>query len=219
MTRIILIVTSLLLLTVGLAGCKFVATKTKAGTESINEITYDGRKVDSDALVTELWDTRILPYLDKRAGNFVDVKSLIVSNLNEAGKKYGYREKEEGTPWTIIARAEGKIVTANTASKASTVSIDTDGNTTADLTIQIGPVLKGTALRDGLDFISFNQFTNQIEFAQFAKSLNIHVHDSLLAGLPRDQLIGKTVKVLGAFPLDKADAPILLMPARFELGN
>ena len=34
--------------------------------------------------------------------------------------------------------------------------------------IQIGPVLRGTALRDALEFVRFTDFVNQFEFAGVA---------------------------------------------------
>ena len=45
----------------------------------------------------------------------------------------------------------------------------TDAQTAA---IQIGPVLRGTALRDALDFVRFTDFVNQLEFAGVANALN-----------------------------------------------
>ena len=38
--------------------------------------------------------------------------------------------------------------------------------------MQIGPAMRGTALRDALDFVSFNDFNNQIDYAQFGKAFN-----------------------------------------------
>ena len=35
--------------------------------------------------------------------------------------------------------------------------------------LQIGPVIKGTSIRDSLDFLKFDDFTNQLEFARVCK--------------------------------------------------
>ncbi len=121
------------------------------------------------------------PYLEAKAGPFTEVRSLIAESPDEAGKRFGYREKPEGMPWTIATRLDGRIVAANTASRAATVDVDVDGDGVADAVVQIGPVIRGTALRDGLDFISFNAFTNQIDYAQFAKSLNTLMAETTLA--------------------------------------
>ena len=58
--------------------------------------------------------------------------------------------------------------------------------------MQIGPAMRGTALRDALDFVDFNAFTNQIDFAQFGKSFNTYANKTVLSKLPRDGLDGKT---------------------------
>ena len=40
------------------------------------------------------------------------------------------------------------------------------------MTLQIGPVVRGTALRDATGHVSFNQFTNQLEYADVSKEMN-----------------------------------------------
>ena len=69
------------------------------------------------------------------------------------------------------------------------------------LQIQIGPVIRGTAIRDVLDFVKFNDFTNQIDFAQFGKAFNTYINDHVLKPVPRDALVGKTVSAMGAYAL------------------
>jgi predicted lipoprotein len=108
-------------------------------------------------------------------------------------------------------------VAANTESRAGTVDVDADGDGKADAQVQIGPVMRGTALRDSLDFVSFNQFTNQIDFAQFGKAFNLYVGKTLTSNLPRDKLAGQTVKLLGAYPLGAAGSLPLVTPAEIEL--
>lgn len=43
-----------------------------------------------------------------------------------------------------------------------------------DLTfpLQLGPRIKGNAIRDSLEFVRFDQFKNQVQFAKFSKELN-----------------------------------------------
>ena len=125
-----------------------------------------------------------------RPGPLPDVLALARKSPDEAGAKYGFRPKEGTSPWTLVAKIEGKIVAAETASRAATIDVDVDGDGKPDATIQIGPAMRGTALRDSLDFVSFNTFTNQIDFARFGKSFNQHVDRTLLQALPRDGLVG-----------------------------
>jgi hypothetical protein len=85
--------------------------------------------------------------------------------------------------------------------------------------IQIGPALRGSALRDVLDFVNFNEFKNQIEWAQFGKAFNEKVNGSVLQSLPRDGLAGKTVKVTGAFTMPASGQLPLVTPATLTLGQ
>ena len=76
----------------------------------------------------------------------------------------------------------------------------------------------GTALRDALDFVDFNSFKNQIEFAQFGKSFNNQVDATVLSKLPREQLEGRAVKLLGAYVQRSASDLPLMTPAQAEFG-
>ena len=79
--------------------------------------------------------------------------------------------------------------------------------------------MRGTALRDALDFVSFNDFKNQIDYAQFGKAFNQHVDQDILAQTAaRISLSDAKVTVLGAYPLVSADQPPLVTPVEMTLG-
>ena len=115
-------------------------------------------------------------------------------------------------------RLEGVVVEANTESRAATIGVDTTGKGKTDAIVQIGPAMRGTAIRDALDFVSFNDFTNQIDFARYGKAFNLYVNREILEKLPRDSLVGRKVTVLGAYPFSSpADTP-LVTPVEIMLG-
>jgi predicted lipoprotein len=196
-------------------GCKIVATPVKkaGGADEGNSGGFD-----PDAMVGAIWDAKVIPYLEAKAGTLPDVMTLAHSNPDEAGRKYGYRAKEGSEPWTFVVSIDGRIVSAETTSRAATIGIDTKGDGKVAAIVQIGPAMRGTALRDSLDFVSFNDFKNQIDYAQFGKAFNQHVAKGFLAQLPRDSLVGRKVKVLGAFTLESGDQPPLVAPAQLTLG-
>ena len=76
-----------------------------------------------------------------------------------------------------MVKFDGVIVAADTESRASTISVDATGQGKADAIVQIGPAMRGTAIRDALDFVSFNDFTNQIDFARYRQSVQ-HLRQS-----------------------------------------
>ena len=174
---------------------------------------------DPAKMVADIWPTKVVPYMEKKAGPFAEVRDLAAKSPDEAGAKYGYREDATGMPWTLVVRIEGVIVAANTESRAATIGVDATGKGAADATVQIGPAMRGTAIRDALSFVSFNDFTNQIDFAQFGKAFNTYVDKTVLAKLPRDALIGRKVTVLGAYPLGAAGDIPLVTPVGISIGD
>lgn len=196
-----------------LAGCKILPTLT----EEEKAAAAAAEAFNPDRMVEETWTPKVLPYLEGKAGTFQEVSQLAASDAKAAGEKYGNPRKQANSPWTYVARVEGKIVASNTQSRAATIDVDVDGDGKADVRAQIGPAMRGTALRDSLDFVDFNSFKNQIDFAQFGKSFNTYANSNVLSKLPREGLDGKTVKLLGAYvPGSGSDLP-LMTPAQAEI--
>jgi len=198
-----------------LSGCKIIATADKHTSASNNSAQAPDKGFD--AKVAELWPSKVLPYAEGKAGKLQDVQAAAAANADDAGKKYGYRETGSSNPYTVITQIDGKIVAANTESRAATIDVDVDGDGKADAQIQIGPVIRGTAIRDALDFVKFNDFTNQIDFAQFGKAFNTYINDNILKPVPRDALVGKTVSATGAYPLPVTGQLPLVTPLKIEV--
>lgn len=197
---------------VALSGCKFIKTADQ-------EKEAAAGAFDPDRRVAEMWDAKVLPYLDQRAGAFKDVAALVASDVNAAGAKFGHKEKEGSAPWTFAAKVDGTIVAEETKSRAAYVDVDVDGDGKADVRVSIGPAIRGTALRDSLDFVNFNEFKNQIEWAQFGKSFNTHVNKTLLEKLPREGLTGKKLMATGAYPLPAKGQLPQFVPATITIGG
>jgi predicted lipoprotein len=198
-----------------LEACKIVATPKKP-TAGADDGTSSG--FDPDAMVDAIWDSKVVPYLSAKAGPLPEVMALARSNPDEAGRKFGYRTKKGSEPWTFVVRIDGRVIAAETASRAGTINVDTKGDGKAAAVVQIGPAMRGTVLRDALDFVSFNDFKNQIDYAQFGKAFNQRVVRTMLSKLPRDALVGRNVTALGAFTLEAGDQPPLVTPAQLTLG-
>ncbi|MER9137047.1 DUF2291 family protein [Mesorhizobium sp. M0830] len=195
---------------ISLTACKILPTKSADG--------GNAPAFDPDKMVEEIWAAKVVPYLEQKAGPFRQVHTLATTDAASAGAKYGNPNKQANAPWTFAVRVEGKIVAANMQSRAATVDIDVDGDGKADARVQIGPAVRGTALRDSLDFIQFNDFTNQIDFAQFGKAFNSHADKMVLSKLPRHALEGRSAKVLGAYTLGSGQDLPLVTPAEAEIG-
>jgi predicted lipoprotein len=208
---------AVLLAGLALASCRFIPTADVPALASGGAANGAGA-FDPEKRVASLWSSKVVPYFEKKAGPFPEVRALAVKSPDEAGAKFGYRSKSEDTPWTLIVRIDGVVAGADMESRAATISVDASGQGKGDAIVQIGPAIRGTAIRDALDFVSFNDFTNQIDFAQFGKAFNTHLDHATLEKLPRDSLIGRKVSVIGAYPfVSAADTP-LVTPVEITIG-
>lgn len=197
-----------------LAGCKIIKTPTA---EEAAEAASGGFNPERQA--TELWSPKVVPYLTAKAGPYAEVAALIASDPDAAAAKYGNKEKEGNAPWTYAAKISGVVIKAETTSRAGYLDTDIDGDGKADVRVQIGPVIKGTAIRDSLDFVSFNQFKNQIQWAEFGKAFNAHLSGQVLQAMPREGLEGKRIEAVGAYPLPGKGQLPLLTPVNVAIGG
>jgi predicted lipoprotein len=200
-----------------LASCRFIPTaevKKMGDTSLMNgQASFDPAKK-----VAAVWAAKVIPYFEQKAGPFVAVRDLAAKSPDEAGAKYGYRAKSDGTPWTLMVRVEGTIVVADTESRAATIGVDATGQGKTDATVQIGPAMFGTSIRDALSFVSFNDFTNQIDFARYGDAFNAYVNRITLEKLPRKDLVGRKVTLIGAYALDSSGEPPVITPVEITIG-
>jgi predicted lipoprotein len=83
--------------------------------------------------------------------------------------------------------------------------------------IQIGPVLRGTALRDALEFIQFTDFVNQLEFASVANALNARVLADVIGPVDGVELAGREVAFVGAVPVSPAPTALEIVPVELRI--
>jgi predicted lipoprotein len=205
---------------IALAGCRIEersaadvsATAAPAG-------SFENKAFDPAAQVQAAWTVKAVPELTARAGELGALRKAMAANLDAAGAQHGYRERGAGAPWNMATLVKGKIVSVDTESSAGKIGVDVDGDGQADAEVQIGPIMRGTSIRDGLSFISFTSYANQIDFAQLANAYNKKAFESALKDLPRDALKGKDVQVIGVFTTeDGAEMPVVT-PIELKLAG
>jgi predicted lipoprotein len=178
-----------------LPGCKLVK----------NEDSPAGQAASADPITTladATFESKLLPHIAKTALPVADLRTAIATDLAAAGTAHGNRGAGEGAAWAFAVKGEGKVVSANLTSRARQADLDTDGDGIADLSLALGPVIKGTALRDVAPFYVFGDFRDQIEFAQLARALNDKVSPLLI--LPEGDLTGKSMTFTGVVPIKSA---------------
>lgn len=197
---------------VALSGCKIIKTPTA---EEAAEARGDN--FNPDHSVADIWDSKVKPFFAEKAAPLDKVMQAANADADAAGAKYGHREKQGNAPWTFAAKLEGTVVAAETKSRAAYVDVDSNGDGKADARVQIGPTVRGSAIRDSLSFVNFNEFRNQIDWAQFGKAFNTRVNDDVLSKLPREDLVGMKLKAEGAFPLPSKGQLPLVTPVSISL--
>lgn len=195
------------------AACKLVKNPDPAEEAAKQAAESEGGGAD----VATMWRSQVLPHMTEAATDFATLKTAIAGGLDAAGKAHGFRAKSEGAPWNFPVKAEGTVVAAKTDTRAATADIDIDGDGKADATVQLGPVIRGTTLRDVQPFIDFTAFRDQIAFAELARGLNDQAYKNALSAVPKDALVGKKVTLVGAFTMKAAGDPILITPVSFEV--
>lgn len=72
---------------------------------------------------------------------------------------------------------------------------------TIHVSVQTGPAINGTDLRDATGLIKFGDFRNQIDYQNAGSALNNEMKKEVLSHVDTSDLAGKTVSVVGAFQL------------------
>ncbi len=94
-----------------------------------------------------------------------------------------------------LESGRGVVREVNTESRSGRLVVALEDG--AEVSILIGPVILGTALRDALG-VEFSEFTNQLDYAAVANALNDRVVQEVVAGVQLEGLVGKSVSFTGA---------------------
>jgi predicted lipoprotein len=165
-------------------------------------------------LVDGFW-AKLVPLFEEKAQDIAKVLPEIHADPNAAGEKYGRREATN--PYNYMVKGTGKVTEINTTSAAGTAIVEVPG-LDEKVALQIGPVVRGTALRDTTGLVSFNEFSNQLDYADVSKEMNTRALKTAFAADPAASLAGKSVTFYGAFTFDPhSKSPVLVTPVKIGL--
>lgn len=171
---------------------------------------------DPAAYVDSIWSSKLVPAIRKDAVDARTLLSAMSSSMEDAERKYG--RIANGSAWYFNVKGEGKVLAADTSSRVGLLEISVlPRGRQVDVSIQIGPVFRGSALRDSTGLISFSNFVNQLQFAEVADDLNNKAGQTVLASLDAKALVGKTVRFAGAFEADATTQPLIRNVVPVEL--
>jgi predicted lipoprotein len=165
--------------------------------------------------VDPIWTAKVLPTIEQKAQDIAQILPEIRSDPEAAGKKYGRREATN--PYNYMVKGTGKVTEIHNESQAGTAIVEIPG-LSEKVALQIGPVVRGTALRDATGVVSFNQFSNQLDYADVSKEMNLRALKTAFSNLEPASLAGKTVTFFGAITFDPRSKSLLLItPVKIAL--
>jgi predicted lipoprotein len=152
------------------------------------------------AYVDSIWASKLLPSILKSA---VDARVLL-----DAKTPAGHCAT--GAKCYFVVKGQGVVTSVDTHSRVGLALIDIPPyDERPDLSIQIGPVLRGTSLRDATGIIRFTDFTNQLQFADVGNELNNRVLKTVLGPIDRDHLLGNRISFVGTLQAQDKGKPRL----------
>lgn len=198
----------------GLTGCKLVKNADANLASAPAGETGDDARIS--ALVGKTYNDKLVPLLSEKAIEVSVLKQAVATGLDAAGGKFGHRGAGDGGAWSFALKGNGTVVSSDRQSRAAHLDVDTDNDGKPDLSLQLGPVVKGSALRDIAPFFSFTDFRDQIEFAKLARVLNDHAAAAIK--LPEGDLLNRKVIFTGAAALNSASDKISVIPVSLEIA-
>ncbi|WAT02477.1 DUF2291 family protein [Rouxiella chamberiensis] len=126
----------------------------------------------------ENWDSKVVKGAQERALSWADMKTKSTT-------------LKAGTSESVFVRAGGTVTAVSAATERERqITVTINGES---VPVMIGPVVRSNAIRDAAGF-KFEDFTNQVQFAQLTKALNRHAVKQLPA--VDNGWIGKPVQLV-----------------------
>lgn len=177
------------------------------------ETTATGRAAFDPARYGEETYPKAVAAIEEAAVPLAKLVAAMRDDPEAAGEQYG---KRQGTsPYSFSTTLEG--VAGKPEAGLMPVRVKGVPESTT-VSVQIGPAINGTAIRDAAGFIEFGQFTNQVEYAAAATALNQQVKQQVLARVDATAIAGQRLTVTGAFSSLTPDV-ITITPVKLEVGG
>ncbi|MDX2033471.1 MAG: DUF2291 domain-containing protein [Blastocatellia bacterium] len=175
------------------------------------------REFNADSYVDSIWESRLVPLVIEKAVDLPLLLAALDADPEAAKRQYG--RGEAGGAAHFIVKGEGRVTRVNSGSRNGAMAVslpDYKGGT--EVVMQVGPVFRGTAIRDAVGFIQFNQFVNQLQYAEVATKLNDRVFASVVKDFDAAAAQGRRVYFHGVFTWSDRGR-ILITPVTVTLNQ
>jgi len=157
------------------------------------------------AYIDSIWASKLVPAVTNSA---IDARVLLDGGANHAGS------------CCFIVKGTGTVLAVDSGSRVGLAMVDiAPFDRKPDLSIQIGPVLRGNALRDATGIVRFTDFVNQLQFADAGNEINDRVLKTVLAPVAKSIVSGSTIRFIGALEAREKTSPALaeLVPVQLTV--
>lgn len=199
------------------------------------EETVQSEAFDPVAYVDGIWDSQILPTFNDGAVELPEILSEMEPDADGTAPKEEliaianqYGLITDGEAHVYMVSGSGRIVGVDAESSLGTAEVMLDGYAgPIKVQLYIGTRIPSdnTSVRDAVGFITFGDFKEQTEYGKASTEINKRVLSTVLDGLDRDNLVGKTISFNGAFTIRTFNVlqidvkEIYIVPVEIELGE
>ena len=187
------------------------------------EAQLESEAFDPEAYVDGVWESAVQPAIIENAQDLATVLTAIEADLESGGDEYG---SFVGGAYQFMIKGEGTVREVLTESRNGTAVVDLAGyDGPATVIVQVGPLIRGNAVRDATGLVPFGNFKDQTEFGQVSREMNKRIAADVLGDLDLENLQGKTVSFDGAFSISTTNqtnidlSEITIAPVTFEVGE
>jgi len=167
--------------------------------------------------VAGIWESQAIPQLEKKAVDLPQFLTESNGDLKTLAGKYGKYSMGTKGELSYVVKGQGKVTEVNQDKKAGVMKIQLEGyQGPMMISLQIGSVYKGSAVRDSLDFIKYEDYKNQVDWAKVSQSIHDVVNKDVIGKVDLKAIQGKTVKFVGCFSVDKPDE-LLITPVELTV--
>lgn len=201
-------VTAIILALCLIATCMSSCVVVKIGEEGklTGEVAFD-----ADTIVAEAWDEFIIPDLDAKKTDLAELLNQANGSWKPVADKGKYTMGTSGD-LNFVATGKATVTEIATEKKAGYITLKLEGYD-GDMAIQmqVGSVYKGSSVRDSLEFITYEDYTNQVEWANISQKINEKIDKDVITPADIENIKGKTVEFMACFTADSKEK-VLLTP-------
>jgi predicted lipoprotein len=194
-----------------------IAMSTMTGCMKIVKIGEEGKLTGEVSFnagdnVANIWESAALPELTEKAVDLPTFLSEANGDLKSLADKYGRYSMGTTGELSYTVKGTATVKEVNTEKKAGYMEVTLDSYSgPIVIRLQIGSVFKGSAVRDSLSMIKFEEYKNQVDYAAVSQSIHQVIMDTVISKIDLASIKGKKVDFTGCFTVDKEDT-ILITP-------